>query len=111
MLLSALSFIAIAAAQPADMMVKARDDYATCLRKFMVENLDKKTNPPEFDKALQPACEKQEATFRNAVIASDKADKMSDADAQEDADFQVQDYLEKFQENYRDFLDTNTRPG
>ena len=111
MLLSALSFIAFAAAQPADMMVKTRDEYATCLRKFMVEHLDKKTSPAEFDKALKPACDKQEAVFRTAVIAADKADKMSDADAQEDANFQVEDYLEKFQSSYRDFLETNTRPG
>lgn len=110
MLLSALNFIAIAAAQPAD-MIKARDSYATCLRKFMIANLDKRTAPAEFDKALKPACDKQEAAFRSAVIAADKADKMSDAEAQEDAEFQVEDYLDKFQENYRDFLETNTRPG
>lgn len=111
MLLSALSFIAIAAAQPADMMVKTRDEYATCLRKFMVDSLDKKMDPSEFDKALKPACDKQEATFRNAVIAADRADKMTDADAQEDAQFQVEDYLDKFQSSYRDYLETNTRPG
>ena len=111
MLLSALSFIAIAAAQPADLMIKARDDYATCLRKFVVNSLEKKMDPAEFDKALKPACEKQEAVFRNAVVVADKADKMSDADAQEDAEFQVEDYLDKFQSSYRDYLETNTRPG
>lgn len=111
MLLSALSFIAVAAAQPADLMIKARDDYTGCLRKFVTEGLDRKMDPAEFDKALQPACEKQETAFRNAIIAADKADKMSDADAQEDAQFQVEDYLDKFQNSYRDYLETNTRPG
>ncbi|MCF8708574.1 hypothetical protein [Rhizorhapis sp. SPR117] len=111
MLLPLLSFLAVAAAQPADMMVKTRDDYATCLRKFVAASLDKKMDPIAFDKVLQPACEKQEATFRAAVIAADKADKMSDADAQEDAQFQVEDYLDKFQNSYRDYLETNTRPG
>lgn len=111
MFLPVLSFLAIAAAQPADMMVKSRDNYASCLRKFMVEQLDKKMAPNEFDKVLQPACSKLETTFRAAVVASDKADKMSDADAQEDAQFQVEDYLDKFKSSYRDFLETNTRPG
>jgi hypothetical protein len=111
MLLPLLSFLAVTAAQPADMTVKTRDDYATCLRKFTAVSLDKKMDPIAFDKALQPACEKQEATFRAAVIATDKADKMSDADAQEDAQFQIEDYLDKFQNSYRDYLETNTRPG
>lgn len=111
MLLSALSFIAFAAAQPADMMVKTRDEYATCLRKLMVEELDKKTDPAAFDKLLKSGCEKQESAFRSAVITADKADQMSDSDAQDDAQFQVEDYLDKFQSSYRDYLETNTRPG
>ena len=111
MLLSALTFIAIAAAQPADLMIKARDDYTGCLRKFVSDSLDKKMDPADFNKALRPACEKQEAAFRNAVIVADKADNMSDAEAQEDAQFQVEDFLENFQSGYRDYLETNTRPG
>jgi hypothetical protein len=111
MLLSALSFIAIAAAQPADLMVKARDGYTGCLRKFVSESLDKKMDPADFNKALQPACEKQETAFRNAIIVADKADNMSDAEAQEDAQFQVEDFLDKFQNSYRDYLETNTKPG
>ena len=111
MLLSALSFIAIAAAQPADLMIKSREAYTTCLRKFVTESLEKKMDPADFAKALKPACEKQEATFRNAVIAADKADKMSDEEANEDAQFQVDDYLDKFQNGYRDYLETNTKPG
>src|SRR3546814_8181804 len=100
-----------AAAQPADTTAQPRDADATCLRKFMTSQLDKKTKPDEFDKALQPACEQQETAFRNAILAADKAEGMSDTDAQEDAQFQVDDYLEKFQNNYRDYLETNTRPG
>src|SRR3546814_5893791 len=112
MLLPLLSIMAMAAAaQPADTTAPPRDAYATCLRKFMTSQLDKKTKPDEFYKALQPACEQQETAFRNAILAADKAEGMSDTDAQEDAQFQVDDYLEKFQNNYRYYLDTNTRPG
>src|SRR3546814_5870762 len=100
-----------AAAQPADTTAQPRDTYANCLRKVMTSQLDKKTKPDEFDKALQPDCEQQETAFRNAILAADKAEGMSDTDAQEDAQFQVDDYLEKFQNNYRDYLETNTRPG
>src|SRR3546814_10337978 len=112
MLLPLLSIMAMAAAaQPADTTAQPRDAYATCLRKFMTSQLDKKTKPDEFDKALQPACEQQETAFRNAILAADKADGMSDTDAQEDAQFQVDDYIEKFQNNYSDYLETNTRTG
>src|SRR3546814_1206029 len=100
MLLPLLSIMAMAAAaQPADTTAQPRDAYATCLRKFMTSQLDKKTKPDEFDKALQPACEQQETAFRNAILAADKAEGMSDTDAQEEAQFQVDDYLEKFQNN------------
>src|SRR3546814_18962798 len=98
MLLPLLSIMAMAAAaQPADTTAQPRDAYATCLRKFMTSQLDKKTKPDEFDKALQPACEQQETAFRNAIIAAEKDEGMSDTDAQEDAQFQDDDYLEKFQ--------------
>src|SRR3546814_11458226 len=109
MLLPLLSIMAMAAAaQPADTTAQPRDAYATCLRKFMTSQLDKKTKPDEFDKALQPACEQQETAFRNAILAADKAEGMSDTDAQEDAQFQVDDYLDTFKNNYRDYLETHT---
>src|SRR3546814_9590869 len=97
MLLPLLSIMAMAAAaQPADTTAQPRDAYATCLRKFMTSQLDKKTKPDEFDKALQPACEQQETAFRNAILAADKAEGMSDTDAQEAAQLQVDAYLEQF---------------
>src|SRR3546814_4355724 len=112
MLLPLLSIMAMAAAaQPADTTAQPRDAYATCLRKFMTSHLDKKTKPDAFDKALQPACEQQQTDFRNAILAADKAEGRSDTDEQEDAQFQVDDDLEKLQNNYRDNLATNTRRG
>src|SRR3546814_6548858 len=111
MLLPLLSIMAMAAAaQPADTTAQPRDAYATCLRKSMTSQIDKKTKPDEFDKALQPACQQQETASRNAILAVAKAEGMSDTEAPEDAQFQVDAYLEKFQNHYRDYLETKHRP-
>src|SRR3546814_13405407 len=103
MLLPLLSIMAMAAAaQPADTTAQPRDAYATCLRKFMTSQIDKKTKPDVFDKALQPACEQQETAFRNAIPAADEAEGMSETDAPADAQFQVDDSLEKIHNHYHD---------
>src|SRR3546814_20932576 len=92
MLLPLLSIMAMAAAaQPADTTAPPRDAYATCLRKFMTSQLDKKTIPDEFYKALQPACEQQETAFRNAIIAPEKAHGMSATEALKHTQFKVED--------------------
>lgn len=110
-ILSTLSILAIAAAQPADMVGKARQDYSACLRKLMIGHLEKKTAPDAFRKLVPQSCDKEKAAFANAIIAQDKADKMSDADAQEDAQAQIDDYVAKFQDGYIDYLESNTMPG
>lgn len=110
-ILSALSVLAIAAAQPADMVGKTRQDFSLCLRKFMVVHLEKKTAPDIFRKAVATACEKEKTAFSTAIIAEDRAQKMSDADAREDAQIQVEDYVVKFQDGYIDYLESNTIPG
>src|SRR3546814_15958397 len=112
MLLPLLSIMAMAAAaRPADTTAQPRDAYATCLRKFMTSQLDQKTKPDEFDKALQPACEQQETALRNAILAADKAEGMSDTAAQEDDQLQVYDTPEKYQNTYRDYQETNKSSG
>src|SRR3546814_17998601 len=100
MLLPLLSIMAMAAAaQPADTTAQPRDAYATCLRKFMTSQLDKKTKPDEFDKTLQPASEQQETAFRNAILAAEKADGMSDTDPPINTQYPVEEYIKKYQNN------------
>lgn len=110
-ILPALSVLAIAAAQPTDMVGKTRQDYSTCLRKFMIGHLEKKTETEAFRKLVPDACNKEKTAFEQAVIAEDKAQKMSDADAAEDAQMQIEDYIAKFQDGYIDYLESNTVPG
>jgi hypothetical protein len=110
-ILSALSVLAIAAAQPTDMVGKTRQDYSGCLRKFMINHLEKKTEPDQFRKLVPEACDKEKAAFASAIMAQDKDEKMPDADAQEDAQAQVDDYITKFQDGYIDYLESNTMPG
>lgn len=110
-ILSVLSVLAIAAAQPTDMVGTARQEYSSCLRKFMVSHLEKKTAPDEFRKLVPETCDRQKSAFAAAIIAEDQAEKMSEAEAKEDAQAQVDDYIAKFQDGYIDYLESNTMPG
>jgi hypothetical protein len=51
---------------------------------------------------LKKACADKEAAFRAAIIASDKADKMSDKDASADADDQIAEYVDKITSEYEE---------
>lgn len=109
--LSALSVLAIAAAQPTDMVGQTRQDYSACLRKFMITHLEKKTEPDQFRKLVPEVCDKEKSAFARAIMSEDQAQQMSEADAKEDAQAQVDDYIFKFQDGYIDYLESNTMPG
>ena len=61
----------------------------------------------DFQSALKQACATQQSAFRAAIIAQDKADGMSDAEASADADDQIAEYVDKITSEYEE----NSRPG
>lgn len=111
MLSTALPLLLLAAGPQGDLTTKPRATYAVCLRKFMIESLDRKMEKATFRTALPTKCKDEETAFRNAILTQDKADGYKPADAQKDADDQIADYRDQFQSSYSDYLDTNTRPG
>lgn len=97
MILIALIF---AAATPADAVPKARQSYASCLTQFTNDAVDRKMAKDEFASGLKAKCADKEAAFRNALLAADKADGMSDKEAADDVADQVQGYIDQMTDNF-----------
>lgn len=90
----------ILATAPADAVPKARQAYASCLGGYTNDSLGRKMSKDEFVAGLKAKCADKETAFRTALIAADKADGMTDAEAQEDADDQVNGYIEQMTDNF-----------
>ena len=110
MLKITLLLAAALAAQSAASMDKARADYLKCMRGFLYKSVEAKMPEAEFGVAVKSACSTEQAAFHAAVIALDRADGVKPADAKENADFQVQDYIDSFTEKFADYMATSTMP-
>lgn len=95
------------AAPSADAVGTGRREFSKCLSAQMQPSLDKKLSVGDFQSSVKKACADKEAAFRAAIVAQDKADKMTDAAANSDADDQIAEYVDKISSEY----DENSRPG
>ncbi len=96
-------FVALAlaaAATPADAVPKARQAYASCLTAYTNDATAKKMAKADFQAGLKTKCAEKEAAFRTALIAADKGDGMTDKEAQQDADDQVAEYIDKMTSDF-----------
>ncbi|WP_022682163.1 hypothetical protein [Sphingobium bisphenolivorans] len=108
MLVAAPLILMLAAApQGADAVGAGRKAYSECLSKQIQPALDKKLTLADFQSALKEKCGAQETAFRTAIVNDDKSSKMSDADAQSDADEQVSEYKDKIVGEFEDY----SKPG
>jgi hypothetical protein len=111
MMLSTTFMLAAAlAAQSAGAVDKARGDYLKCMRAFLYESVSAKMPDAEFAMSVKNACETEQAAFHAAVFALDRADGIKPADAKENADMQVADYIESFKEKFTDYSESGTLP-
>lgn len=102
MIVAASLAMMLATAPAADAVGTGRKEFSKCLSAQMQPAMDKKLSVGDFQAALKSACADKEAAFRNAIIAQDKADKMSDADASSDADDQISEYVDKITGEYEE---------
>jgi hypothetical protein len=73
-----------------------------CLTKFVHDKLSDKMDAVAFKAAAKTACAAQQTAFRTAWVSYDVAMKSSRAEAEENADSQVEDYLQNSAESYAD---------
>jgi hypothetical protein len=102
MIVSAALVMMLAGAPSADAVGTGRKDFSKCLAAQVQPSLDKKLTAGDFQSAIKKACADKEAAFRAAIVAQDKADKMSDKDAQADADDQIAEYIDKITSEYEE---------
>jgi len=107
MIVAAALMMMLAPAPSADPVGAGRKEFSKCLSAQVQPALDKKLPIGDFQSGMRKACADKEAAFRAAIIASDKADKMSDAAANSDADDQIAEYVDKITSEYEE----SSRPG
>lgn len=93
----------LAAASPADAVGAGRKAYSQCLSSQLQPALEKKLGLGDFQAEMKAKCADKEAAFRNAILAADKSDGMSAKDAQQDADDQISEYVDKITGEYEDY--------
>jgi hypothetical protein len=103
MILSTALMMMLAA--PADVGT-GRKAFGACLSAQIKPALEAKISLEDFRAGLKTKCAKEEAAFREAILATDKADGMPLKGAQADADDQVMEYVEKISGEYADYQST-----
>jgi hypothetical protein len=107
MFVAASLMMMLATVPSADAVGNGRKEFSKCLSAQVQPALDKKLTVGDFQSTMKKACADKEAAFRAAIIAQDKADKMSDAEANADADDQISEYVDKITSEYEE----NSRPS
>lgn len=110
MLGTSLMFAAALAAQTAGTLDKARGDYLKCMRAHLYEAVKDKMPDADFNAGITTVCQAEQTAFHAAVVALDRADGIKPADAKENADMQVADYIESFRDKFADHISSNTVP-
>lgn len=110
MISSALALALLIAAAQAD-PGPARKAYSGCLHTYLKTSLEQKMAPEAFDAAVQPACANQEAAFRGAVVAFEKAYGLSQGEAEDVAASDVSHFLSEIKDLYRAHVEGGEPPA
>lgn len=103
--------LAAAVATPSQTVDTTRVGFTKCLRVHMIKSLDAKMSDSDYEAAVKAVCIKERDAFHAAVVALNRATGFSAADAEEDANDQVDDYYLNFSDKFMDYAATNTRPA
>jgi hypothetical protein len=100
-MISSVLAVAMAAwMQPADTTRASREAFTTCLRTYVDRVTGNRMSPSDFATAYPQQCTEQQTTFRNAVIARERASRMSQADAEESATLEIEEARLNFSERF-----------
>lgn len=110
MLITSL-FLAAMAPVSTNQVDTTRAAFTKCLRDDMKKSLESKVTEAEYEMALKSICSDQREAFRAALIAFDLAGAVSQKDAQDNADMQVDDYHANFTDKFKDYTESGTLPG
>lgn len=110
MLIASILMVAMAPA-PAGNVDTTRAAFTKCLRTHLKKQLEAKVGEAEFEISVKSACDAEQTAFNAAVTAANRAAGDSQADAEENAQMQIDDYYANFTDKFKDYASTNTLPG
>ena len=86
--------------QPTDTTRASREAFTGCLRAYVDRASNAHTSQADFTTAYPQQCATQEAAFRAAIVARERASRASQADAQESANLEIEDARTNFSERF-----------
>ena len=100
-MISSVLVVAMAAyMQPADTTRASREAFTGCLRTWVDRVTQNRMPAAEFQTAYPQQCTTQQTAYRAAIIARERASRMSQADAEESANMEIEDSRLNFRERY-----------
>jgi hypothetical protein len=100
-MISSVLAVALAAwMQPADTTRASREAFTGCLRTYVDGAMSRRTTASDFAAAYPQQCTSQQAAYRAAIIARERASRMSQADAEESANMEIDDARTNFAERF-----------
>jgi hypothetical protein len=103
--------IAFALAAPqANSLLQPRKNYVACLTKFQKSSLREKMEPAAFTTAVKTACPVESGTLKKALVDYDVAMGVKRAEANSNAQFDLEGYTSNMEESYKDYFESGARP-
>jgi hypothetical protein len=90
--------------------VLPRKQYSECLNKAVKKNLTDKTDPTSFPAAARTACAAEATAFKAALVTYDVKAGTRRTQAEQDANLQIEDYLNSALETYKVFSESGAKP-
>ena len=101
MFASTLALVAAAAAaQASDTTRASREAFTACLRTYVDRSIDQSMTQETFDREYPQQCAAQQSAFRDAIIRRETASRISRADAEEQANIEIEDARINFSERF-----------
>ncbi len=100
-MISSVLAVAMAAwMQPADTTRASREAFTGCLRTYVERAQQNRMGASDFQAAYPQQCTTQQAAYRAAIIARERASRMSQADSEESASMEIDDARTNFAERF-----------
>ncbi len=108
-MISSVLAVALAAwMQPADTTRASREAFTGCLRAYVERAQTNRMGAADFQAAYPQQCTSQQAAYRAAIIARERASRMSQADSEESANLEIDDARTNFADRFVPATDTAT---
>lgn len=100
-MISSVLAVALAAwMQPADTTRASREAFTGCLRAYVERAQMNRMGAADFQAAYPQQCASQQAAYRAAIIARERASRMSQADSEESANMEIDDARTNFADRF-----------